>query len=856
MSQKNMQISFLIGAALQASFTGAFKAAAQAFVGVKAESKKYNTELKALNAAFSSGVIRAESYKKALMFAGLQNMIGRYARLKANIIGLNMGMNGLRNTADPFIKATKIAANFEQAMSKVGAITKANAADMEKLSAKAKELGATTQYTATQSAEAMSYLGMAGWNTNQILAGMPGLLNLAAAGGTNLAKTADIVSDNLTAFGLSAEKAGHMADVYATIITSTNTNVEMLGDTMKYAAPVANAFGASLEETAALAGLMANSGIKASQAGTALRSGFLRLAGPPKMAQKAMDSLGMTLNDITAEQKEAALAMASLGIQMSDTAGPKKMATILTELRNKTKDLGQEEKLAAMKAIFGTEAATGWIAVLDSGDATFEKLVASLEKSDGAAGKMAERMQNNAAGAMTRFNSAVEAINISVGEAFLPALAKGADALAVIAGRFANNKAMVNTALYVGAVSAALFGFVATVSAATAVVNAYKIASTGLNIVMGLMRASTIGATGATIANYAATTAAAVAQWAWNGAVAAAGIGAQIIRLTISTAAMIANSTATGAMTAAQWAWNAALSANPIGLVILAVAGLIAAGIALYNNWDTIKAFFVNLWDDPKAAFDGFIDGIKEKFSAAFDWLQSKWQDIKNFLSTPIFGRVNIAAEGAKNTDIQHNAAGGIYPKGKFLTYFAEESGESAIPHKRTAKNIQLLAQTNAIMGNPLNVGAAPKNFADPNATKNNIWNNYTNQPQNITNIAGAHPVYNQNTKNNTWNNYVQNAPHNENTVSKQTVFNYKTNNIANNFNQESEAPRLVQNLVSVKEAGEKPVNIEAPYSPVINIYNNGENVDKIRDILDEQQRKFFDMLNNMREQARRLNYA
>ena len=168
-----------------------------------------------------------------------------------------------------------------------------------------------------------------------------------------MARTADIVSDNLTAFGLSAEKAGHMADVYATVITRTNTNVEMLGDTMKYAAPVAEAFGASMEETAALAGLMANSGIKASQAGTSLRAGFLRLAGPPKMAQKAMEQLGMSMNDITDEQKEAALAMASLGINMSDTSGPKKMSTILVELRNKTKDLGREEKLAAMKAIFG-----------------------------------------------------------------------------------------------------------------------------------------------------------------------------------------------------------------------------------------------------------------------------------------------------------------------------------------------------------------------------------------------------------------------------------------------------------------------------------------------------------------------
>lgn len=132
---------------------------------------------------------------------------------------------------------------------------------------------------------------MAGWDAKQIMAGMPGLLSLAAAGGTDLARTADIVSDNLTAFGLSAEKAGHMADVYATVITRTNTNVEMLGDTMKYAAPVAEAFGASMEETAALAGLMANSGIKASQAGTSLRAGFYAWQDHQRWRKRQWNSL-------------------------------------------------------------------------------------------------------------------------------------------------------------------------------------------------------------------------------------------------------------------------------------------------------------------------------------------------------------------------------------------------------------------------------------------------------------------------------------------------------------------------------------------------------------------------------------
>ena len=197
------------------------------------------------------------------------------AQVSAAWAGLRSGLGTVCMMSAPLVGAVETAMDFEQAMSKVQAITRSNGEAMQKLTDNARMLGETTQFSATQAAQAMSYLGMAGWDANQIIGGMPGLLALAAAGGTDLARTADIVSDDLTAFGLSADQAGHMADVFAVTVTRTNTNVEMLGETMKYAAPVAKAFGASMEETAALAGIMANSGIKASQAGTSLRAGFL-----------------------------------------------------------------------------------------------------------------------------------------------------------------------------------------------------------------------------------------------------------------------------------------------------------------------------------------------------------------------------------------------------------------------------------------------------------------------------------------------------------------------------------------------------------------------------------------------------
>ena len=480
---KIFAISFAINAALGGGFLAAMNGGANAMRHLKEESGRVKMEQRQLDAAwkasqasiaayrsrvsaltaqyqagrisesqFRSGVrIAAQVMQSASMSASeyrasLQRLQGEMQRTQAAMQQMNAaraakasastrlsdakaGMIDTVSTAAmfaaPLIGAVETAANFEAAMSKVQAITRSNSSEMQALTENARMLGETTQFSATQAADAMSYLGMAGWNANQIIAGMPGLLALAAAGGTDLARTADIVSDDLTAFGLSADQAGHMADVFAVTVTRTNTNVEMLGETMKYAAPVAKAFGASMEETAALAGLMANSGIKASQAGTALRSGFLRLAGPPKQATKAMQELGMSMSDITAQQQETKAALESLGISMSDTNGPRKMSAILTELRDKTADLGQEEKLATLKMIFGTEAATGWLAVLDAGPETFNDLVNQMENCDGEAQKMAETMMNNAKGALIQLKSAMEGLGISVGNAFLPALTAG-----------------------------------------------------------------------------------------------------------------------------------------------------------------------------------------------------------------------------------------------------------------------------------------------------------------------------------------------------------------------------------------------------------------------------------------------
>lgn len=302
----------------------------------------------------------------------------------------------------PLALPVSTAMDFEAAMSKVKAITNSTDEDTARLTATARELGASTQYSATEAAQAMSYLGMAGWKTEQIIAGMPGLLDLAAASGEDLARVADIVSDDLTAFHMSADQAAHMADVMAAASTNANTNVSMMGETFKYAGAIAGSLGYSLEDVAAAAGLMANAGIKSEMAGTALRSIMTRMIKPPKEAAAALDQLGVSATNADGTVKPFREQMIAL--------------------RNAMKGLTDAQKADMANSIAGQEAMSGFLAVVNASDEDFAKMTNAVDNSNGAASKMAKTMNDNAKGALKAFKSAIEEIEIIVGNAFLDAL--------------------------------------------------------------------------------------------------------------------------------------------------------------------------------------------------------------------------------------------------------------------------------------------------------------------------------------------------------------------------------------------------------------------------------------------------
>lgn len=273
------------------------------------------------------------------------------------------------------------------------AISGATTTQMEKLEAQAEELGKTTKFSATEVASGYKYMAMAGWDAEQMMSGIPGILNLAAASGEDLATTSDIVTDALTAMGLTAEDSAHFADVLAAASSNSNTNVSMMGETFKYAAPLAGALKYNIEDLATAIGLMANTGIKGSQAGTSLRSILTRLASPPKECAEAMDEYGVSLTN-------------SDGTMRS-------LEDVMENLRSSLGGLSEQEQASAASAIGGQEAMSGLLAIVNAAPEDYEKLreaILNASEGEGAAAEMAATAQDNLLGKLTILKSALETV--------------------------------------------------------------------------------------------------------------------------------------------------------------------------------------------------------------------------------------------------------------------------------------------------------------------------------------------------------------------------------------------------------------------------------------------------------------
>ena len=480
--------------------------------------------------------------------------------------------------------AIKPAVDFEFAMAQVGAVTEeaANSEGFRKLTEKARELGRTTQYTSAQAAKAMQFLGMAGFNTNQILAATPAILNLAIADNMELGESAEIVSSILNGFAMKADRAGEAADVLAQAAIATNTNVKMLGETMKFVAPAAAAVGGTLQETTALAGVLSNAGIQSTMAGTMMRSAYLRLAAPARAGAKALgkmrDEMKISAEEMPDVAKEALLAqtrLKGLGVKVFDKGKMRSMVEILRDLHKATKNLSDDKKISVIKDIFGTYSTSGALAIFKGFETgSVDQVLDKINHADGTAKAMADRLQNTTIGSFREFESSIESVGISIGNTLLPTLTTAANGTAAFASKVsALAERFPVITKYIGLTITALIGF--------------KIASVALGYAFTFLRGGFLAAQGALLAFRTAVTFAAIAMPAVTTAIRVMGL---------------------------------AMISNPIGLII---AGIALAATLLIKNWTPVGEFFKNI-------FSGII-GWTQK---AFAWVSKLIAPLKTVADT------------------------------------------------------------------------------------------------------------------------------------------------------------------------------------------------------------------------------
>lgn len=326
----------------------------------------------------------------------LQNVGDKISGAGEKLLPVTAGVTALGTAA------VKTASDFDSAMSKVAAVSGATGDDLQALRDKAREMGSKTKFSASEAAEAMNYMAMAGWKTNDMLSGIDGIMNLAAASGEDLATTSDIVTDALTAFGLTAQDSGHFADVLAAASSNANRNVSMLGESFKYCAPIAGALGFSCEDTAEALGLMANAGIKSTQSGTSMRSIMTALSGNVKFCSAALGEMEIATSNSDGSMRS--------------------LSDILADCRVAFDQMSESEKASAAETLVGKNAMSGFLALMNAAPADIDKLSGAIANCDGTSLSMAETMQDNLAGQLTILKSQLEELAISFGEILMPVI--------------------------------------------------------------------------------------------------------------------------------------------------------------------------------------------------------------------------------------------------------------------------------------------------------------------------------------------------------------------------------------------------------------------------------------------------
>jgi TP901 family phage tail tape measure protein len=484
--------------------------------------------------------------------------------------------------------AVKKSMDFEAQIDRVGAIAGATGSDMGRLKQAALDLGASTSKSATEVAQGMELMAASGFNTNQIIKAMPGVIAAAEASGEDMARVTEVVTAALNGFGLEASKATHVADVMAMAANRSNASVDDLGYAFKYAAPAAHALGISMEELAAATGIMTDAGMKGEQAGTTLRMAFQRMASPTAKAKELMKQLGLSFFDANGKMKP--------------------LGEIIGQLSTKLKGMSDQQKIAALNTLFGTEASTGMLAVIQKGPDKFNKFTEALRNSGGAAKDTAAKMKDNLKGSLEQLQGAFETAQITIGDRLAPAIRAIADGITKLINAFNSlSPTAQNLIIYGSAIAAILFIVAGAIFGA--------IAAVGFIIEGMAAFAAVIGVTTGALATTVGWILAIIA------AVVALGVGIYYLATNWGT---VWNTIKTTAIAV----WNAIASFFASAwAAIVSIWNSIWNGVkSVWNSvWTAVKSFSLSIWNGIKTFLTGIWNGIKSVAT-------SVWNGIKNFV--------------------------------------------------------------------------------------------------------------------------------------------------------------------------------------------------------------------------------
>ena len=596
----------------------------QALVELQGELQKTNKELK--SAAWDEWTKKADKATQVMDNVGQKLMVVTGAVVA-------MGAAAVKTTAD-----------FDAEMSTVQSISGATGDEFDALRDKALEMGSTTAFSASEAASAMEYMAMAGWKTEDMLDGIAGVMNAAAASGEDLAATSDILTDGLTAFGMAASDSAHFADVLVAAGNNANTSVAMMGETFKYAGAVCGTLGITVEDCAIATGLMGNAGIKASQAGTALRSGLSKLIDPTKEAASAMEQYGFS-------------------IATTEDGSVDFMGT-MRNLRAAMGDLDATTQAQALSTIFGTEAMSGWAAIVSASDADFQSLTDAIYGCEGAAEAAAAVKLDNLSGQITILKSTIEGIAIQIGDILMPTIRNVVARIQEWAAAFAaadedTKKTLLTVAGVVAAIGPLILGVSKVIKTVKNVVNAFKLMKTGLTAVKAAL-AGVSAPVLAVVAVVAALVAAFMHLWntnegfrttiigIWNEIKNTVGGFIEGLKERLGGMGITFESVSAAIKTV----WNALCEflapvfegafqhiSNTLTAVTNHILGVVDFFIALFKGdwegcWEAVKGIFANAWEYAKNTFSNWVTTIRGVADVILGWFGTDWNTVWTSIST------------------------------------------------------------------------------------------------------------------------------------------------------------------------------------------------------------------------------